>query len=318
MLRRYHRVVYLLMPLVAIFAVWISNPEAVISQKGVFHLSYRPAHEPSGNKLVLWFPDPDVQVLVPVSINLAGPPTPKEAIAKLMEGPPIVSELQRAISDRVQLKDVSVKDGNATIDVTPTLFTHGSSSAEWLGLSAFQSTLGQFPEITGMWWTVDGERVKDLGMVGLRDKPLPTWHTLPGTLYLGLPINDRIYLVPHQLPYGVSPKLETVLKGLRIRQEKEGEFPLQGFFVYPLFGVEISEVKQDNDILQVFLNSQPEAPFQKIDKGKEFVGDSVALSLLTLPGITKVSVFLNGQELQTAKQTWLFNEVDLNNAGRTD
>lgn len=105
----------------------------------------------------------------------------RRTLEELLEASPEINAKIAIVQPEAEVKGISVKDGHAVIDWSPTVLDfEAEDGEETLALAAFLMTLGQFPEIEKVSFSVEGKTAgevdgKDIehfwGRVSLKGQP---------------------------------------------------------------------------------------------------------------------------------------------------
>lgn len=104
----------------------------------------------------LYFPSQTGRMLVPVTRVVYSDADPTTALVELCRGPRSDSGLERAVPEGCGLKDVTMKDGTVTIDLTKEFLQDGDVERVQM-LRAIAYTASQFPGVKEVKLRVEGE-----------------------------------------------------------------------------------------------------------------------------------------------------------------
>ncbi len=128
----------------------------------------------SENAVTVWFANESASYLVPVTVA-ATEKTPEAAVKALLAGPPAESKLSPSFGQGVQLLDLSVDYGVATVDFNEALLDYGGGSTqELILLHSLQATLGEFDGIREIQLLVEDAKLDYLPEGSSILSPIPT------------------------------------------------------------------------------------------------------------------------------------------------
>jgi germination protein M len=130
----------------------IKKPEAI---------NYYGKSTPSENLAKVYFADSNAIYLVPITIQVDKKDPSLSALEKLVAGPPKDSGLISTVWQGTKINSLKVEDGLATVDFNVEVLGYGGgSAAETMLVNSVLFTLTQFPEIEGVQFLIDGEKIE--------------------------------------------------------------------------------------------------------------------------------------------------------------
>ncbi|HHT62548.1 MAG: GerMN domain-containing protein [Bacillota bacterium] len=124
-------------------------------------INYYGKDSPGNSLAKVYFADANAMYLVPITVEVNEKNPPLAALKKLVAGPPEKSGLISTVWEGTGVNSLEVVDGLATVDFNAeTLGYGGGSTAETMLVNSVVLTLTQFPEIKGVQFLIDGEKIE--------------------------------------------------------------------------------------------------------------------------------------------------------------
>lgn len=247
--------------------------------------------------LVLYFADKELNTLIPVSrFSTQNLSVNKQVIYELQQGPKSQS-LSKTI-DAVNQCFYRESDRSISIDLPADNTFYNSGSAA--GTTAYNSFvksmfyLSRYYKLDYIKFTVDRKTPESyFHELSIKDNILITKNP---TLYYGYKVDQRLYLVEHELAnFDLNADIKT--KSQKMLELYKSEIPVNAKQPIPN-DLTLNDAKLDNDSLILDFNDALIKAFDADQNKRKFMIDALVYSFTSIDGVKSVKFTVNGNTIE--------------------